>query len=395
MSSFISLAAIAPERTISEVLSPYGWVVVASVVVTVATTPLARAIALRTRFVDRPDDFLKPHARPIPYLGGVAIYLGWLAGLLTLVLTCSAGWEWAAGLIIAGGVIMLVGLADDLWSIAPWQKVLGQMLAAGVLLAFGIGLHIFSIVPSPFDGPWPEWLLVTLSVPMAVFLVVAASNAANLLDGLDGLCSGVTGIISVCFLVLATHLALYPYGHMHHSVRIVTSLAMFGAVCGFLPYNSNPAKIFMGDAGSMLLGLYAAAMMLMFGEIGAARWVLGALMIFALPVLDTALALLRRFRLHRPFSTGDRSHLYDQLVDRGFSVRKTVFICYGLAAFYGLVGLAIIMVRTRYAMVIYPAVIVITFYLCHRWGFLKPPVETAEERAAQPHEGDTPADGSA
>jgi len=387
--------ALDPDRTIPEALGPYGWVLVTSFLVTLVVTPIARMVAMRTRFVDKPDNFLKPHARPIPYLGGVAIYLGWLAGLLTLVLAQPEGWGWAVGLIVAGGAIMLVGLADDLWSIAPWQKVSGQVLAAGVLLTFGIGGQIWSIVPHPFGGTWPEWLLVTLSVPIAVFLVVAASNAANLLDGLDGLCSGVTGIISVCFLVLATHLALYPYGELHHPVRIVASLAMFGAVCGFLPYNSNPAKIFMGDAGSMLLGLYAAAMMLMFGEIGTARWVLGALMIFGLPILDTSLALLRRFRLHRPFSTGDRSHLYDQLVDRGFSVRKTVLISYGLAAFYGLVGLTIIMLRTRYALIIYPVVIAITFYLCHRWGFLKPPVETAEERATQPHEGDAPAEESA
>jgi len=104
-------------------------------------------------------------------------------------------------------------------------------------------------------------------------------------------------------------------------------------------------------------------------------------MIFGLPILDTSLALLRRLRLRRPIFGGDRSHLYDQLVDRGFTVRQTVTICYALAAFYGLFGLAIIFIRARYALLIYPAVGAVTLYLCHRWGFLKPPVESEQERA--------------
>lgn len=192
-----------------------------------------------------------------------------------------------------------------------------------------------------------------MSVPATIMLVVAACNATNLLDGIDGLCSGVTGIISLSFLVLATHLAMYGYSEAHDQVRIVASLAMFGAVCGFLPFNSSPATIFLGDAGSMLLGLYAAAMMLMFGERGIARWVMGAVMVFALPILDTSMALLRRLRLGRPIFAGDRSHFYDQLIDRGFSIKQTLAICYGLEAFYGIVGLSVILIRARYGLIIY------------------------------------------
>jgi UDP-GlcNAc:undecaprenyl-phosphate GlcNAc-1-phosphate transferase len=145
----------------------------------------------------------------------------------------------------------------------------------------------------------------------------------------------------------------------------------------------------MGDAGSMLLGLYVAAMMLMFGETVTPaghltrnpRWVLGAVMMFGLPILDTSLALLRRIRLHRPIFAGDRSHLYDQLVDRGFTVRQTVAVCYALAAFYGTVGLAVMVLRIRYTVAVYPVVVAGTLYLCHRLGFLQPPVESPRERA--------------
>jgi UDP-GlcNAc:undecaprenyl-phosphate GlcNAc-1-phosphate transferase len=215
-------------------------------------------------------------------------------------------------------------------------------------------------------------------VPTSVFIVLAGANATNLLDGLDGLCSGVTGVISLCFLAMATHLAMYA--SEPKLLPVIAPLAMAGAVCGFLPYNSSPATIFMGDAGSMLLGLYAAAMMLLFGQGANPKWVVGAVMIFGLPILDTSLALLRRVRLHRPIFAGDRSHLYDQLVDRGYSVRQTVGICYGLAAFYGVMGLTIMFIRIRYALVLYPAVAVVTLYLCHRWGFLNPPEETPREQ---------------
>ena len=380
-----SCLAVGVRRDVWEVLQPYGWVVVISFAVAVALTPILRAFALRFRVVDEPDQFLKPHARPIAYLGGIAIYLGWVAGMLILVVSHPAGQLWATGLILGGGVILLVGLADDLFSIRPWQKLLGQMLAAAALLVFGIGRHIWSISRVPV----PDWAALPLSVVVTVFVVVAAANATNLLDGLDGLCSGVTGIISVCFLVLATYLATYADARTNDVVRVVASLAMAGAVSGFLPYNSRPATIFMGDAGSMLLGLYVAAMMLMFGETvtpagrltGNPRWVLGAVMMFGLPILDTSLALLRRLRLHRPIFTGDRSHFYDQLVDRGFTVRQTVAVCYALAAFYGAVGLAVMVLRIRYTVAVYPVVVAVTLYLCHRLGFLEPPVESARERA--------------
>ncbi len=382
------LAVSGPTRSIGEVLGPHGWVVVISLVVSAAATPLARLVALRFGIVDNPDAFLKPHGRPVPYMGGVAIYLGWLAGMLTLAVRVPAVRGWTAGLALAGGVIMLVGLADDRWDVKPKLKLLGQALPGVILLAFGIGT---SIVPHPLKSSWPAWLVLASSIFATMVLVMAASNAANLLDGLDGLCSGVTGVISLCFLALATHLAMSSdlAGQDFLVVQIVASLAMAGAVCGFLPYNSNPAKIFMGDAGSMLLGLYVAAMILMFGQMGKARWVLGALMIFGLPILDTSLAMLRRMRLGRSIFVGDRSHLYDQLVDRGFSVRQTVALCYGLAAFYGIVGLTIIVVRTRYALIFYPVVAAITLYLCHRLGFLKPPIETDAERV-EPDKSKTP-----
>jgi len=380
------LGATAPVRTLGEVLGPHGWIVVVSFVVSAIATPLVRGLALRLKIVDNPDGFLKPHARPIAYAGGVAVYAGWVAGMALLAAYGSRpiGWGWMVGVAVAGGVVMLVGLADDCFNIKPVLKLTGQAAAAGVLLAFGIGRDVAQIFFKPLGIVAPEWLVLALSIGGTVFVVVAACNATNLLDGMDGLCGGVTGIISLMFLILATHLAMYGYNQPHDPVRVVATLAMAGAVCGFLPYNYTPATIFLGDAGSMLLGLFAAGMMLMFAERGIIRWVLGALMIFGLPILDTSLALVRRIYLRHPIFGGDRSHLYDQLVDRGFSVKQTVAISYGLSIFYGLVGAGTILLRTRYALPIYAFVAGGTVYLCHRWGFLKPPTEACLERAARP-----------
>jgi len=391
MAEMLAFLLPPPKHSLTEVLGPHGWVVVTSFVVSAIATPLVRAAAVRLKVVDRPDGFLKPHERPIAYLGGVAVYFGWLAGMLMLLTQQEADIVWMLGVALAGGVALMVGLADDLYQIKPVVKLAGQALAAAILLICGIGRQIVLVVLRPFAIALPEWLVVTLSVIGTGILVVAACNATNLLDGLDGLCSGVSGIISVMFLVLATHLAMYGYSPTHDPVRIFVALAMAGAVCGFLPYNSPPATIFLGDAGSMLLGLLAAAMMLMFGERGIFRWVMGSLMIFGLPILDTSLALVRRVRLGRHIFAGDRSHLYDQLVDRGFTVKQTVAISYGLSVFYGLVGLAIILIRTRYAAVLYVLVGGATLILCHRWGFLRPPVPTpGEDNACEPPDAGSP-----
>jgi len=383
MAENLTLASLlAPAKhTFVEVLSPYGWVFVVAYLAAALSTPVFRELARRWGIVDKPDGFLKPHAHPIAYLGGLPVYLGWTGGMLLVAPSAGRGGSWLFGLMAAGGLAVVLGLVDDIRNLRPAVKLLGQVAAAGILLAFGIGQQMWAVVLKPLHVTWPDWLVLAFSIPTTVLLVVGAANATNLLDGIDGLCSGVTGIISLSFLILATHLAMYGYSETHDQVRIVASLAMFGAVCGFLPYNSSPATIFLGDAGSMLMGVFAAGMIITFGERGIARWVLGSIMIFGLPILDTSMALLRRLRLRRPIFAGDRSHFYDQLIDRGFTVKQTVGISYGLAGFYGVTGLSVILIRARYGLVIYGVVAALTLYLCHRWGFLKPPEDSPREHS--------------
>jgi UDP-GlcNAc:undecaprenyl-phosphate GlcNAc-1-phosphate transferase len=209
---------------------------------------------------------------------------------------------------------------------------------------------------------------------MCLLAVVGACNATNLLDGLDGLCGGVTGIIALGFLALSVWLATWVRYPDTEGLRIALCVAMVGAVLGFLPYNIPPASIFMGDAGSMLLGFFVATMMTLFCQEGNARWFLAACVIFALPILDTALAVVRRFLAGSSLFAGDRSHLYDQLVDRGMTVKQVVVLFYGLAVLADAMGVTVaICVQGRHAVILYGLVLAVIWLLFWKKGMIKPP----------------------
>lgn len=342
-------------QSIPEFLRTYWPVAVCSFGISLLATPMCRAFASRKGIVDRPDDFLKPHKKPIPYMGGVAIFLGWAAGILiaTSFVDIPLRDRVIYGVLIGGAIIMGVGLFDDLRMMPPRIKLILNLGVGALLIASGVGRGAYPYTLVSL-GPSDEWLAIVYAVPFALFVIVGACNATNLIDGLDGLCGGVLGIISLGFFALAAHMALWsPDSAISHE-RIVFSLAMLGAAFGFLPYNRNPATIFMGDAGSMLLGLNAAVLILLFSDTGILRWTFGAIMVFGLPIADMTLTLLRRWRNGKPVMLGDRSHFYDQLVDRGFTVRQVVKISYVLTAAFVAVGcVTAIFLRTRFAVLVY------------------------------------------
>jgi UDP-GlcNAc:undecaprenyl-phosphate GlcNAc-1-phosphate transferase len=271
---------------------------------------------------------------------------------------------------LAGAAIAcFVGLADDILDIRPWQKMLGQAIAGGVLLLIGIRpslQYIASYLGLPLSAEM-EWLL---SIPIVIFFVLGATNSLNLLDGLDGLCGGVTAIISLGMLFLAVHLSTWKFSDAGDPVRIIICLGLTGGVMGFLPFNRHPAKIFMGDAGSLLLGFVSATLMILFAE-HIPRWWMASIMIFGLPILDTATALVRRLVNKRPLFVSDRGHIYDQLMDRGHSLKNAVVICYLLAGLYVIIGLAMSQIRTRYAVFVYIVVVLISAWVIWAKGFLK------------------------
>jgi UDP-GlcNAc:undecaprenyl-phosphate GlcNAc-1-phosphate transferase len=215
---------------------------------------------------------------------------------------------------------------------------------------------------------------ILFGIPIVTIFVLGATNSLNLLDGLDGLCAGVTVIITAALLMLAIHLGTWASSNVGgDAVRVIVCLGLLGAVCGFLPFNRHPAKIFMGDAGSMQLGFVVAALMILFAE-KAVRWWMASVVVFGLPILDTAVALVRRLLNHRPLFVSDRGHIYDQMIDRGIPLKKTVALCYALAALYALIGLGLSLrtqIRARYALIIYVLVFALSGIIVWKKGYLK------------------------
>jgi UDP-GlcNAc:undecaprenyl-phosphate GlcNAc-1-phosphate transferase len=356
-----------PTHTWDEVLAPHIYVFYGAFLVSFLFTPVMRSIAMYYGIVDKPDSQRKLHQAPVAYLGGVAVFMGWMAGLAVSQLHLVAPeigthLRVKLSIVAGGGAIVLLGLWDDLRHIRPRLKIIGQVLAALLLLTQGVGINSLGPFVSPIElrigeslghpFQFPPLLIHVLSSLLVIAVVVGCSNATNLLDGLDGLCGGVTAVIGAGYLFLAVHLATQWLDPDWDMVRIILSLALLGAVLGFVPYNFNPASIFMGDAGSMFLGYACAVMIILMGQ-EQPKWFLAAMVMFALPVLDTSLAFARRWVNRRPFFSADRHHFHHQLLARGYSVRKTVVISYLLAVVFCILGASIAYMRARYAMAFY------------------------------------------
>jgi UDP-GlcNAc:undecaprenyl-phosphate/decaprenyl-phosphate GlcNAc-1-phosphate transferase len=365
--------------TADRVLSPYIWVFYASFLLSICFTPIARAIAMSFGIIDQPDGKRKMHREPVAYLGGLAIFTAWFAGV---TLSQFVHWHvWFPGMserinvplaVVFGAVTAFtLGLWDDIKGLRPRTKIVGQVSAAVLLLVSGVGttltqpfiLAAVDRLNRAFAGyiaisPGAvEIMVLVSSCALAIAIVVFCCNASNLMDGLDGLCSGVTTIITAGFLCLAVVAATHPNPADFSSIntdalRVIIALSLLGAAMGFVPHNFNPASIFMGDAGSLFLGFICALLIIMLGEADP-RWLLGATVMFALPVLDTALAFARRYMAGRPFFSADKQHIHHQLIARGLSVKQAVLIMYGLALFFVACGMSLILIRVRYAIAFY------------------------------------------
>jgi UDP-GlcNAc:undecaprenyl-phosphate GlcNAc-1-phosphate transferase len=357
-----------PTLTWDMVLSPHVYVFYAAWLVSFIFTPIMRVIANYYGIIDLPDRHRKLHTAPVAYLGGVAVFMGWLAGLATSQLHIpqdeigSPHLQVKLNIVFGALVIVLLGLWDDVKRIPPRNKILGQVIAAIILLKGGVGSHCLDPLITPINlrllntlGPHfliPDMLTALMSWGFVIAMVVGCCNATNLLDGLDGLCGGVTAVIGAGFLFLAVQLAMLALAPDWDPVRIVLALALLGAILGFVPYNFNPASIFLGDTGSMFIGYSCATIIVLLAE-EQSKWLLAAMVMFALPILDTALAFVRRWVNRRPLFSADRHHFHHQLVARGFSIRQTVLVSYALAFAFCVLGMMIAYMRTRYAVAFY------------------------------------------
>jgi len=379
-------------------LLPYDWIGpwllrAAAIAFTAAfiLTPVVRRAAVTLSLYDRPDAGLKSHKTPIPCLGGVAMFGGWAATLTFAYFTntdCRAGLAYLA----AGGVVMmLTGLIDDLVNIRPRTKLLWQTIAAVILVSGGIGQNLsFSLAN---DLGWDltlsqSYVAFAVSLGLVIAILIYATNATNLIDGLDGLCSGVTAVSGLAFALLAAVLVQRDVVPAPIGAQVLAlAVAQVGICLGFLCYNFNPASIFMGDSGSLLLGYNIAVILVLLGENAPIRWPIAGVVAFGFPILDTTLAIVRRRLNGRPLFQGDRSHLYDQLRDRGWSVRKTVVVCYAVgSAFAALAALALVTaIPTGLLIAIYVVVAMACAVLLVRLGMLRVDDAAARSRGAKPN----------
>jgi UDP-GlcNAc:undecaprenyl-phosphate GlcNAc-1-phosphate transferase len=350
-------------------------VLVCSFFTALTATALCKKIAVKFGIVDKPDDLVKTHKEPIAYLGGIGMLTGLIVGILAGLYTVreqpyfQQAFKWLLGILAGASIACVIGVIDDIFDISPTKKFLGQIAAALFLVFVGVkpALHYFS---APFGWEMPGNIEFVLGIPVIIFFVLGATNSLNLLDGLDGLCAGVTAIITIAMLLLAVHLGTWGFSEVGDPVRVILCLALVGGVFGFLPFNRHPAKIFMGDAGSMLLGFAVASLMLLFAE-KVPRWWMASIVVFGLPILDTATALVRRLINKKPLFVSDRGHIYDQMIDRGIGLKRTVKICYLLAGMYAMVGLIMSQIRTRYALIVYVIVFIVSAMVIWKKDFLK------------------------
>lgn len=313
-------------------MASYLVVFAISAAVSVLMTPLVRRLAVRVGAVDVPDD-RKVHSDPTPLLGGVAMYLALLAGLgvawtmpffRDLFRTSSE----PGGVLAGASIALLLGVIDDTRGLGATSKLAGQMIAAGALILAGVQVFYF----------WfPRVGIISLSTDLSALLTVlwtlGMMNAVNLADGLDGLAAGVTGIASVAFFVYA-----FRAGGDLPSTAALLSAITAGACIGFLRHNFNPARIFMGDSGSMLLGLLLASATItgvgrttepQFSDFaGYVVPVLLPFVVLAIPIADAGLAILRRVRGRRPVFHPDKQHIHHWLLEMARSHRQAVVVMY-------------------------------------------------------------------
>ncbi|GAA1998294.1 glycosyltransferase family 4 protein [Nocardioides kribbensis] len=327
----------------------YVLVFLVAAAVTYLLTVIAREIALRTGAVARVRD-RDVHDEPIPYLGGLAMLGGLVAAYLVArelpFLSASGAFVFRdAGIVlIAGALICAVGVLDDLFELDALTKLGGQVLAAGFLIAFGVQFYFFpTTAGTVFSLDPAQGALLT------GFVVVATVNAVNFVDGLDGLAAGVVGIGALAFFAFCYQLTVANNAPRATTAALL-AVALAGACAGFLPHNFNPARLFMGDSGSMLIGLVlSASAVTLTGQFAGADISQGAsggqasllptllplllpISILVIPLLDLVLAVVRRTRAGRSPFAPDKQHLHHRLLEIGHSQRRAVFIMWLWAA---------------------------------------------------------------
>ena len=295
-------------------------------VVSLALTPIVKHFAQRIGAMDVPKDDRRMHHTPIPRMGGLAIFI---AFFLTALLFLKGIDRQMQAILLGAVAIVILGVFDDKYTLHALLKLVVQIGAACIVVFYG-GCRI-QYITDPFGSPGAYFDLGVFSIPLTIIWIVAITNAVNFIDGLDGLACGVSCITSVNLLVIALLVS-------EQNVAL-TMAALAGACLGFLPYNFNPAKIFMGDTGSTFLGFVLATVSIQgLFKSYAVISVAVPFLLLGLPIFDICFAVIRRLASGRNPMEADRGHFHHRLIDLGFSQKQSVAIAYLLTAILGLAG---------------------------------------------------------
>ncbi len=324
--------------------------------VSLLITPLIKKVGFRIGAIDRPDA-RKIHARIMPRTGGLAVYL---AFTMTVLITTPLS-KPIIGLLVGGTLILILGLIDDVKDISPRVKLLGQILAAGVLVAFGVKILF---VTNPFGSLlYLKWYGFDFGIPLTILWIVGVTNAVNLIDGLDGLAGGLASIAAMTIAVIAWYEGQF--------LIVLPAIALSASVLAFLKYNFYPAKIFMGDSGSLFLGYMLAGMSVIGLTKGAAVFsVFVPVLILGIPIFDTLFTIVRRFINNQPIFEADREHLHHRLLAIGLSHRQTVLIIYVVNCLLGASAVLLTFLTTAQAFAVFLGITILVLISANRVGVL-------------------------
>lgn len=308
---------------------------IAALVLALVFVPLAMKLAYKIGAVDKPNA-RKVHTKIMPRMGGLGIYLAYI---IVVLATQKMNMQ-LAGLLLGSTILVVLGIFDDMKDLNAKFKLLIQILATVIVMAFGVRIEFMTNV---FGGE--AIYLDILSLPITLLWIVGITNAINLIDGLDGLAGGIATIAALSMAVVG-----WIYGqYLMASMAIILA----GATMGFLRYNFHPAKVFMGDTGSLFLGFNLSVLAIM----GVAKSVTfislaAPVLVLGVPIFDTFFAILRRKMNHKPIFAADKDHLHHRLLGMGFSHRKTVLIIYAISFFLALSAILITYLSTAEAVAV-------------------------------------------
>lgn len=300
-------------------------------------TPIVKKIAHHINAVDKPDHKRKVHATVMPRLGGLAIFFSFLVGYMLFAPKTTQ----MLSVLIAGFVIVIVGMIDDIHTLPPKYKLIGQIIAACIVVFYGNivfdDMKIFNI----------QFRFGFLSYPLSVFFIISIINAINFADGLDGLAAGTSTIYF--FTIAIIGFIMNKLG----GLDVILCLIMAGSCIGFLIYNFAPASIFMGDAGSMFLGLIISIIALLGFKTATITSLIIPLLLLFVPIFDTILAMGRRVINGRSIGSADREHLHHQILKTTKSTSKSVLLMYAINALFACVSIFYTLGDKKLSMVLY------------------------------------------